>query len=575
MIQFDAESIKNRLIDRLRAKESWANVLFYSTNLRLIEIFAEELAYDMQYDEILTREAKWSQSRQTSSLLAETQFFNYVPHRKVGANGNVRVSTSSTFSASYGTNIVIPKYTIFSGLDTDFCASEDITLLSSQAYTDVPVIQGTIKTEQFSAQGLDNEYFIVYNTSFENSLFDITVNNVVYTVVNNIREAETGEALVCEVRNLNDFSGVKIRFGDNYFGKKLTLNDVVLVKYLETKGLDGNVESSGIVTEVNSPVYDAFDDSVVLYCTNVEPIIGGQDYEDNESIRYYAPKTYANQEVAISKDGYTTLILNNFSFVEKATCWGETEVNEDAGNDPGTFIPLEENVVHISAINTIGEPITESQQTDIRNFINNRKAPTDIIQFDTAQIVRILFHVNAYISDKQYTLAGVSSAIDTMLAENYSATYIDFKRIIRYSDYISKISQVPGVNYHLTNVSFYKYATFLSAYAASISLQMGNIAPSSVEIYVKDLTTVNAEYVLVASDNGTGDIVGEVGYTLTSSSVNYGTGEIALIFTGGLSLAYSQYSIRVNFETTVDDIIPTKRNQIIAYGDSDITATYI
>ena len=74
---FDFDSVKKRLQDRLKAKTSWANILFFSTNERIIDIVAEEIAYSMQYDEMLTRESKWNLAQQITSIMSENQFFNY------------------------------------------------------------------------------------------------------------------------------------------------------------------------------------------------------------------------------------------------------------------------------------------------------------------------------------------------------------------------------------------------------------------------------------------------------------------------------------------------------------------
>ena len=81
-VMFDFDSVKKRLQDRLKAKTSWANILFFSTNQRIIDIVAEEIAYSMQYDEMLTRESKWNIAQQITSIMSENQFFNYVVYNR-------------------------------------------------------------------------------------------------------------------------------------------------------------------------------------------------------------------------------------------------------------------------------------------------------------------------------------------------------------------------------------------------------------------------------------------------------------------------------------------------------------
>ena len=114
-MNFDVDSIKARMLTNLRSKTSWASVLFFSTNMRLIEIVAEALAELARYDEYLTREAKWELAQNKSSLIAQATKLDYFPHRKVGATGSLRISASATFNATPAKNITIPRWTTFSG----------------------------------------------------------------------------------------------------------------------------------------------------------------------------------------------------------------------------------------------------------------------------------------------------------------------------------------------------------------------------------------------------------------------------------------------------------------------------
>jgi len=571
MIQFDAESIKARIIDRLKSKESWANVLFYSTNQRLIDIYAEELAYNMLYDELLTTEIKWNLARQRSSLMTEARFFNYYPHRKVAATGTQRISVSKTFDSSYGYNIPIPAFSVFSSEDIDFCTIESTTLLTSETYKDLYIIQGTPKTETFIAQGDIYETFTIINDSIAENIIEVSVNNEVWEKINHIREADEDNSKVYVVDNLNDFSGINIGFGNNYFGKKLEAGDVVKVRYVETLGESGNIGSSNIVTTVKSTFYDIENNEVTLYCTNPGPIIGGSESEDIESIRVNAPKSYQFGDRAITKDDYKFL-LETFPFVKKANVWGETETNEDLGNLPGTYLPTEENIVRVSCISTDDNQLTGNQETEIRNEINIKKSPTDIVVFEPVNFIYIHFDINLYVSDKKYILANVAESVRLKLSQDYSIATLNFKQPIRHSDYISKIDNVAGVDYHDCDISYFKYELFNVAYETDIVLDMQNIVPGTVKILI---SYNNEEFIPVAFDDGFGVLTGEAGYTVEASTINYVNGNGFLLVTSGLTEIFSFYRIKVEFETDSLNILPTQRYQIISYGDSNISAQYI
>lgn len=571
-IKFDADSIKERIRDRLKSKSSWANILYYSTNQRLIDAIAEEFAYNMNYNEILTIEGKWNKARQKTSLMAETSFFNYFPHRKVGSTGTIKLSTSKTFDSSYGINIGVDKYKIFSNNVYNFCVSETTMISSNDLYKDVKIVQGIPRQEEFIAEGVENESFIVDNDSIENNVFDVFVNNEVYKRLDYIREAESSESKVYTIENLIDFSGIKITFGDDFYGKKLKANDAVLFKYVETDGVSGNVESSNNIVSVVSKFEDSSGDSVILYCNNDEAIVGGKEYEDIESIRDNAPRSFKSGVTAITKEDYK-FIVESFSFIKKSTVWGETEVNEDLGNDPGTYLGVEENMVYISSVSDDDGDITKFQEDTIRNFINDKKSPTDIVNFVDPIFIYIKFYVSAFIKDKNYSIVRVTDDIDLRLKTDYSIEKLDFKTPIYQSNYITSVNSVSGVGFHSTSFSLYTLILFSSAYTFSTSLKMTDISPNSVKIYINNKTNVEG-WSQLAQDNGSNSIVGVGDYVLLSSTIDYNTGEMSCLVSEGLDDSFSNYEIRIEFNVDNENILPTARNQIISCGDNVINVEY-
>lgn len=572
MIQFDAVSVAERIKDKLRAKSSWQDILFFSTNQRIIDAVAEEIADDMQYDEKLTTECKWNLAKQTTSILAENKFFNYFPYRKNGASGVLKVSTSPTYNTSYSLPIAINKYDVFASDTLNFCALINQTLLASDMYKNIEIVQGTPKEETFTALGNSFETFTVNNSSIENNYYDVYVNNEIYTKVDSIREADSATSKVYVLENLNDFSGVTIQFGDDYFGRKLVLGDTVVFKYIETAGDQGNVGSAGIIVNTVSTFYDSTGKAVQLYCTNDSAINGGTTYEDIENIREKAPKKYKSGDTAITSDDYKS-IIEAFPFVKKVNVWGEEEVNEDAGNEPGTFIAAEENVVHVAIVSNLDSSITAYQESLIREGINNKKGPTDIIQFDETNFIYIAFNIAAFITDKNYTISYVTEQIATQLSTKYSISALSFKHPIYLSDYIATINNADGVGYHNTTFQLYTFDSFTSSYVCNIDIAMTNIKPNSVKLYIKDVTQTGL-YVLFAQDDGAGNLVANGTLTLSGSTINYTNGIATVIITDGLTAAYPNYSIKTVFSVTDSSILPTARNQIISLGDGTTTVTY-
>lgn len=592
MIQFDYDSILNRLTSNLKTLLGDSDFLFFSTNLRILEAVAEELAEEMAYDEYLTREAKWNLARNVSSLLSQTDFFNYVPHRKIGSKGIIRVSASNTFDGDYPVTIDIPKYTQFSNGETSFVSDRPRILSPGQNYIDINVVQGIPKTQTFeitSAQfpsGTEYAMLEILNDSIENSLFDVRVNGQLWTPIEHIRLAETPDSQVFVLENKSDFSGIEFHFGNGVFGTKLEIGDIITVNYIETKGENGNILEANNVDQILGSFVDANSQPVELFCTNIDAIIGGSTYEDAESIRVNAPRSYQTGDRAMTRIDYETLIIRS-GISDRVIVWGETEINEDRGNPPGTYLPLEENLVYISGFNInpitlSGTILSESDKTSLRDELNDLKGPTDIIRFVDTQFIYITFHSNIYVSDKRYSLEEARANVENGLRTHYSLENTNFRENLYFSQYYEYINSIAGVNHHVTSLSFTNLLRFKSAYAFDLDIALNSIKPGSVKLYVR--TSTSDPWTHIASDDGNFNIIGEPidpndlglgDYNLPGATINYAdgfAGEILVTF--GLNENYTLYEIRVDFEledTTNGDLLLTKRQQIYSYYSSEIT----
>lgn len=573
---FDYESVRDRLIETLQSKSSWAEILPFSTNRRLLDTIAEGIAELGSYDDYLTREQKWDLAQNLSSLLTNSRFLGYDAHRKIGATGNIRISVSSSFDSTPSKIVVIPKWTRFSnGDDIEFTTTATENMLTTDNYLDVAVVQGIPKTETFIAAGDNYEEVEIVNDSFENVYYDIEVNSVEWTEVDDLNNYGSTDT-VYTLKNKTDFSGVDIRFGNNIFGKKLSAGDTVTVKYVETLGIEGNVSSTGIVTTVESTIYDIDSDEVTIYCTNTARLDGGQDEESVSDIRTNGINTFQAGEKAVTKNDYKIKIEEK-SYVQNSVTWGAYETNIIANNDPWTFIASTENVIKISAFTPAGEQLTTSQKTEIIEYLNPYKPPEDIVQFQDVDFILLAFNIDAYVSDDSYVLSDVKTDIITAIQTAYALTAVDFYEHIYDTVWKKTVSDVDGVGYHNSYIEMIEYDTFDSAYAATVSLPIYEIKTESVKIYVREGSTGTYDYVGI--DDGAGSFNAQSGYDLTGSSINYDTGALTLNVLSGLSATYSDYSIKVYYRTIdeneEENIVLKAINQITKIEEiTNVTASY-
>ena len=572
-ITFDYDAIKERVLKRLSSETEWANFLSYGTIDNLISAIVNELSYEVQYAEYNTTENFWNLARNKSSLLQMSPMHGFKVPRKQASSGTVRVSASETFDSPHGYQISIPKFFQFSGNDIYVCSDKNYVINANENYLDINCVQGEVKTVSFLAEGNQYEEKIIYDPNVDNDTFVLTVNGIEWTCVDSLFLCSSNDTSY-QIMSLSDLSGIKIRFGDDIFGKKLSKNDEIIFKYVSTNGNDGNIYSSNIITNVESQSFDEKGDYVKLYCTNISSFVGGKDYPSIDYIREISPKVYQTGERASSKDDYYT-IIKQVSYISKIAVWGAYETLKDNNEDIWNFIPSEENVVHLALLDNLYNPLTTEQKTNIAEKIYAMCDPTDLISFESVEKIPMIFYVNATLISPTYTTAEVESYIKSALNDAYGIDVMDFGVSVYNSDYVRLIDEVKGVDNHISEIKLYKEGYFLSGnYYGNFSLPIYPIDYSSLLFYIKDTSIENSEYELFATCDANGNIVGVGIYITTDSNIDLNNGNGTLRITNGLTSSYENYEIKIVYKYIEENLMNTKRNNLLYYDSAVITLKY-
>jgi hypothetical protein len=603
MLRYDYDSVLARLKERTLQKLNGQNILLFSTNAAWLEAVAEEFDDLSLYDEFLTRENVWDTARGTSAIMKQVNRFGYKPHRKIGSTGLMRVSASKTFDGNWAYNISFPKFTQFSGGGLTFLTKDSNFLPISTNYVDVEVIQGELTTKIFNItqsafpvpKGAMYARLIVEDPDIENSLYEVKVNGEVWTEVDDVRLAvqtdDSTKAKVYSLRTLPDYAGVVIAFGNNMFGKSLSWGDIVEFTYLKTKGNGGNILSAGIVNVVDSTITDEMGTEVVLYCRNPSALTGGQGYEALADIKVNAPRSFQTGNRAISSYDYQSLIKKTGT-VDRVMVWGEKEINEDNGDPPGTFVSAAENLIYITGFTVdqqtlTGMTITEANQEIIREFLNDKKGTTDILQFVPTQFIYVNFKPVVWMENNVYTPDQVRDYVHNALVAAYSINVGEYKKSLYFSDYLRVLDEAKGVDHATCDLSFHETLLFVSAYEFNTNLNIDSIKPNSVSVKIKN-DVAGMEWQEMAHDDGNGNLVGSPidptdplsdVYVLPNARIDYLDGSIGdVIVTFGLREPYNNYDIRIDFEltdATERNLVLMHRNQMIVFGSDDITTQYM
>ncbi len=571
---FDTQSNIDYMMEKLRQKSSWANILEYSTNKRIIEVVAEMAAQLASYDEFLTRNTKWDLATEKSALISQSQFMQYDAYRKQGATGYIRISSDEDFSDTYSKIIEIPKYTVFSdGDEIQFSTIQSENLLTTDNYLDIPVVQGEPKTYTYIAQGNDYEEISIENSNIENFYYELEVNGETWTETSDLN-ANDKDDKVYQLENTLNFDGIIITFGNNIFGKKLSQGDSINFKYIETLGIDGNISSADIVTTVESTIYDIDGDQVEMFCKNTDRLDGGKDEEDIEDIRTNGTDTFQAGDKAVAEKDYEVR-LERESNILKAIVWGAYEYNIDNNYDLWNWIETQSNLVNVSAITPAGEQLTDSQKETVIENIKPDKPPTDILKFWDAEFIYLAWHIDIYADDRSYVLSEIKSNTITGISDRYSLENIEFNQNIYETEWKGYINTIDGVTFHTSYIEMIQYMTFSSEYAGSTTLHIYPIEPETVKLYIIDTTDSDDTYSYMGMDDGEGSFISASPYDLTGSSIDYETGALIVDVVAGLSEPYEDYKIKVYYQTSNNNLCPTARNQIFKIEEiTDVTAQY-
>ena len=194
-----------------------------------------------------------------------------------------------------------------------------------------------------------------------------------------------------------------------------------------------------------------------------------------------------------------------------------------------------------------------------------------------------MFNSEVYVSDTRYSGEQVIKNIHDLLIRDYAIKNAVYKKNLYFSDYYRLIDEAAGVDHHKTTLSFVQFYSFKSAYLAKINLNLTNILPGSVKLYIRDATK-NEEWKLLGHDDGVGTFVGDYvnpadpaqgKYDLNNATISYADGSVGdVLVTYGLSESYSNYEIKIDFELNPSEEGDLKlqfRQQLFAYYDDKIT----
>lgn len=323
--------------------------------------------------------------------------FGFVPASAVSASGVAQFTVT-------GPGTILRGFQVAASNGEVYYLTNDVISVGAGTVTGT-VLQGTIKEEQFTSEGTQNEEFelagpnVIRDTENLNPL-DIspivTVGGNEYTLVESfIRHNGTdtpavedslgnvigGGGRVFTLEERPDGTPF-IKFGDGVFGRKLNPGEVISITYRTGGGSAGNIPEQTLNTLVSS-------NPIVSSVTNTGDFSGGADEQSIEQLRQLIPASLRTLDRAVAEQDYSDILVANFSEVFAAS----TEANtSDPGIDLNIYV-----VPQGVGITKISDNILLKNR--LTNYIDRRKTVTVQFQILDAFGIDTLVGIELYVSD--------------------------------------------------------------------------------------------------------------------------------------------------------------------------------
>jgi hypothetical protein len=599
MALYTYDSIKTEIQNRLSLLSNWQKTLFLGVYESIIDAVSYAIDKRCLYPaEVYYRESNISTATQYVTIMPLADALSYTPFRKNGAYGYVQLSADSTFSGSYvyaGSTVVIDRWTEFTdstGSINTYCTDKTIYYALTSGNLNISVKEGIPKEFLYIANGSVNETITIYSDSIDNEEIDVYIvdanNEILYTVLKCGVDVVERKLFYlndltnyyCQIDNDASFEKINIIFGNGISTNKLNSGDRILIKYAETKGDLGNIESTAVISKIKNTLYDINGNKVTLYVTNQDSITDGTDIESIESIKYNAVNLF---QTGYRCGGYTDWveILQAHPMIEKAIIWSTDDVADDT-------LTANQNKIYVTAITTTGTELTTAEKADITiNYLKDKKSPCEVVAWQSLNIIYAVFRVTGKVEN--LSIPVISTQINDSLEAAYYILNTDFKVDIYESNFTSLIDQNDYVLHHNTeiynmekgfgyNTLNYVLATSVVAADQSDLTQQIYLVPDTLEIWIRINTPPSVPItaaptkiaydsggVIIASDNTYVDILLGSSKLGTSST---GLANNATVYTASTTISGTPTAISITGSSaqTISDLV-TEINTDIASAD--------
>lgn len=406
----DFNNIKTNLRTFLQSQDTLKDYNYEGSALStLLDILAYNTQYNAYYLNMVANEMFLDSALLRSSVVSHAKLLNYVPKSSLAPTATIDLNVYGVTSGS----LTVPVGTRFlsealDGVNYNFVTTDSYTVNvvnNTATFNNLSISQGIPASLKFTVDSTANPTytFEIPETNVDTTTITVTVqqsgantSSDVYSLASNFLSLN-GDSLVYFLQE--SLTGTyQIYFGDGILGKKLSDGNIVNVSYIVTNGTSSYGANNFVLM-----------DTISGYSNNsVTPITSatqGAAKETIDSIKFQAPKAYAAQNRAVSKNDYITLVQQNKYGIalDAVNVWGGEEAN-----------PPQYGKIFVAVKPTGGYSLTDNQkQILINDVIKPISVLTVVPEIVDPTYVYLLLNSNILVDFKKTTLT--ASQIQTLV----------------------------------------------------------------------------------------------------------------------------------------------------------------
>lgn len=594
LTDLDFDTIKGNFINYLKGQDTFKDYNFDGSGLSiLMDLLAYNTQYNAYYLNMVANEMFLDSATQRASVISHAKELNYTPKSAIAPSATVDVVfTNVTDSA-----LTLPVNTHFMSepvndvnytfVTTDSHTAVANTISKTVTFNNIEIKQGTLVNYSYTYNSSTNpkSLFEIPDPTIDTTTLIVTVQNSstdstsqVFTPAVDMLTIDGTSNVYFLQESLN--GNYEIYFGDGFLGKKLTNQNIISIQYLTTEGtMASGANSFTLMDTVQgvSTTYSAYTTQSVLAATT------GGDKETLASIKFQAPKAYASQGRAVTKDDYVSFIQGNklgYSFDSVSVWGGESNVPPSYGNVFIAIKPtggykltdiqkqkIQKEIIAPISIMTVQPVVVDPDYTYLQLTINAIYDPKKTTSTVSTLQQAIKSVVNTYNNSNLNTFNSTFSSSELILAiQNVDQSILANEIVVKVQKKFLPVLNA-AKNYSLSFGTTLQKNNFLSGVTSSPSFQVvSNIHGTLSDVYLEEVASSTSGVETISLLNpGFG-----YKYSPTVTIVGDGTGATATATINGngsvnsvtITNAGSGYTVAyVVFTPDVNDTTPRESAQ--------------